>query len=138
MRVDTLGKREWTFEQNKTFKAMRLEKKSYREIANAIGKSRAAVSGRARRMIEVGMIERIAPKPKTKSDPVPVPILEPPTDTAVSMMELSDRMCKWTVSDAPRMFCGAKAFKGSWCEYHAGKVWVPGSLTRKSETQESR
>lgn len=138
--------REWTGPEIKTFRTMYAEKKSYREIARAIGKSRSAISGRARRMMEAGTIDRVhepvvrkskgfvfgeGPQSRIKSDPVPMPEPEPPSDTTVSMMELSSSMCRWPVSDTPRLFCGAKAFKGSWCEYHAGRVWVQGSLVRK-------
>lgn len=67
---------------------------------------------------------RTLPSPSLPAEPPPVPDMK-----RVSLLELTDQMCKWPVGD-PRdkdfCFCGTEPYNGlPYCGYHARVAYVP-------------
>jgi GcrA cell cycle regulator len=66
--------------------------------------------------------------PKVKPEPILLFLVEPTAETAVSLMDLSHRHCRYPVgvaTGAGQMFCGADKWapKSSFCAWHHRMVW---------------
>lgn len=137
----------WTAERTAKLKELYLARQTYTKIGLALGVSRNSASGRVMRMIAAGDLPKIhapviefsrTPKPKAfifgdgpkareKQPPKPIeppaPVLQP---LRISLLKLSDRQCKFAVSDGPNYeFCGLPVESGSWCKDHHRVVLVP-------------
>lgn len=112
----------------------------YRTIGKVVGRSRSAISGKIKRLIDSGEVSVIHTKAPTrgprgalkapralKVKPEPPPPVAFPEPLRLSMMELGQRQCRFQVLDEPRLFCGrpTSAQNHSWCSEHFRAVFQP-------------
>lgn len=110
---------------------------SYTEIGKALGITKNAAIGKARRLrISKPPAEAVikqrkpTPKPKQKLAPKPPTPLEKETMLTgmkfVSMMDLKDDHCRYPIDkDGETVFCGLPKFKKSFCQEHGAKCYMP-------------
>jgi hypothetical protein len=144
----------WSDADLNTLRRMAASGALAQEIANAVGKTRNAVIGQARRRgVTLRNLPgwengRVAPPPKPyvrksrsgkerkpskprppkiQSEPPPEPVWEP-RPGAVTIFEATPGQCRWIdgpVNHRYTEFCGARVLFGtSWCAEHASRVFA--------------
>jgi len=132
----------WSHEEDETFKAMWLEGKSAAQISRVLpGRTRNAVLGRVFRLglpqrvssIGAARAPRVAPAPRIVAPkPVALPADEEqdpgPMDPPLTTLTVRDHHCKWPY-DAARSdyhYCGQPPKDDHpFCPYHCGKAYQP-------------
>ncbi len=75
------------------------------------------------------------PAPRRLPAPVPIEDIVVPISLNVSLMALSDQMCKWPIGDPSTEdfhFCGHRNFNGlPYCEYHCRLAYQPANDRRR-------
>ncbi len=76
-----------------------------------------------------GIKPRMATPPRPRPAPVPIENLVVPVSLKVSLMQLTDQMCKWPIGDPTDpafSFCGHRNFNSlPYCEYHSRIAFQP-------------
>lgn len=110
---------------------------SYTEIGKALGITKNAAIGKARRLRiskppAEAVIKQRKPTPKPKQKPAPKPPTPLEKETMltgmkfVSMMDLKDDHCRYPIDkDGETVFCGLPKFKKSFCQEHGAKCYMP-------------
>lgn len=110
---------------------------SYTEIGKALGITKNAAIGKARRLRiskrpSESVIKQRKPTPKPKQKPapkLPTPLEKETMLTGmkfVSMMDLKDNHCRYPIDkDGKTVFCGLPKFKKSFCQEHGAKCYMP-------------
>lgn len=140
----------WTDERIEKLKQLWADGLSASQIARTLGEvTRNAVIGKVHRLGLAGRATthraerpraavpaRIAP-PRVapiKAEPVAEEPLEPMPENAVSVLDLSNAVCKWPIgdpADSAFRFCGRKSKPGSpYCEAHARMAYQPAQTRR--------
>lgn len=136
----------WTQEKRDRVIALYLEGHTYRQIAQIFGVSESSISGVMGRMrlasegkeIKAARVKKAIPKrekrvrrsygwqstgPRNTKVKIPSTAYPAPDSIGVSMTDLRAFQCRWPINDAKpgeeHLFCGAKAFTGSYCPHHA-------------------
>ena len=75
-----------------------------------------------------------SPAPRRLPSPVPIEDIPVPMPLNVSLMELTDQMCKWPIGDPGAdgfAFCGHKNWNSlPYCEYHSRVAFQPADRRR--------
>jgi GcrA cell cycle regulator len=107
--------------------------KSASEIARMLGGlTRNAVIGKAHRL-------GLAGKPVAVERPKPAPVAPAPQPRSggATILNLTDRMCKWPIGDPKQAgfhFCGRSANPGlPYCQEHAALAYQPASKKREED-----
>jgi len=110
---------------------------SYTEIGKALGITKNAAIGKARRLRiskppAEAVIKQRKPTPKPKQKPAPQPPTPLEKETMltgmkfVSMMDLKDDHCRYPIDkDGETVFCGLPKFNKSFCQEHGAKCYMP-------------
>jgi GcrA cell cycle regulator len=110
---------------------------SYTEIGKALGITKNAAIGKARRLRiskppAEAVIKQRKPTPKPKEKPAPKQPTPPEKGTMlagmkfVNMMDLKDDHCRYPIDkDGETVFCGLPKFKKSFCQEHGAKCYMP-------------
>jgi GcrA cell cycle regulator len=81
------------------------------------------------------------PAPRRAPAPVPIEDIVVPISLNVSLLSLSDQMCKWPVGDPTHSdfhFCGHRNFNSlPYCEYHARLAYQPVNDRRRDRREGS-
>ena len=120
----------WTDERVEMLKKLWAEGKSASQIANHLGGvSRNAVIGKAHRLGLSGRPSPIKARKAVRKEPEKAAVPEEkPSPTGASILQLTERMCKWPIGDPadPNFaFCGRKAECGPYCAEHAKIAFQP-------------
>ena len=113
----------WTDERVDVLKQLWDEGKTASQIASVLGITRNAVIGKAHR---IGVSRRPSPIKRRKP--------------GVTILELTDRMCKWPIGD-PRdndfRFCGKQSANGlPYCQDHCLQAYQQPSSRRRDRSDE--
>jgi hypothetical protein len=134
---------DWSDAEKATLRRLWDDSNTARQISKAMGRSRAAVCGMARRL-KLSSRQPHQFRPKVKPAPPRAPIhskLSNKPETVavvpsqglqrgaaweamagappVSLLNLEPGMCKWPIGDEkPFMFCGHPAVAGAYCQHH--------------------
>ncbi|MBV6632682.1 MAG: global cell cycle regulator GcrA-like protein [Alphaproteobacteria bacterium] len=114
----------WTDERVDVLRQLWDEGKTASQIASVLGITRNAVIGKAHR---IGVSRRPSPIKRRKP--------------GATILELTDRMCKWPIGD-PRdpdfRFCGKQTSNGlPYCETHCQQAYQQPSSRRRAQAEQS-
>ena len=99
-----------------------------------------ALRGSKKLPLELPKVSKTPPKrrlmfPKAQKAPRPIKIAIPEPSPVGDV----PGGCRWIHGGAlDRLFCGAPATHGSWCEHHAKRVWAPQARTEFKPALKSR
>jgi len=79
------------------------------------------------------------PAPRRLPAPVPIEDIVVPISLNISLMALTDQMCKWPIGDPGAEgfhFCGHRNFQGlPYCEYHSRVAYQPADRRRDRRSE---
>ena len=82
-----------------------------------------------------------APAPRRAPAPAPIEDLVVPISLKVSLLKLTDQMCKWPIGDPGAEdfhFCGHRNFNSlPYCEYHSRLAYQPATDRRRDRRREA-
>jgi hypothetical protein len=101
------------------------EGQSVNVIADFLGRSRSAVTGRVKRLAKVGKITpRKSPLPESYIQAKRKP--EPIAEVGITLLELTNNTCRFPITDALDRFCGEKTGGKTYCAECRKKVYSRG------------
>lgn len=136
----------WTDHKRDLVLALYLDGYTHKQIGKIFGVSESSISGLMNRMRQASEGKEVkAPQvgkkvspireqrvrsygwqsggPRLKKVKIPSTAYPAPDSIGVSMTDLRAFQCRWPINDAKpgeeHLFCGAKAFTGSYCPHHA-------------------
>ncbi|WP_421725261.1 GcrA family cell cycle regulator [Bauldia sp.] len=105
-------------------------------------KARSATTSRSPRSFVAGntaLKVHASPAPRRAPAPAPIEDLVVPISLNVSLLSLTDQMCKWPIGDPGTEgfhFCGHRNFNDlPYCEYHARLAYQPATERRRDRRE---
>jgi len=135
-----MGKTTWSDDRVELLKELWASGKTAAQIATELGDNltRNAVIGKAHRL---GLSGRVTPAPKKIDKPLPVEVndVQPAKDGGVSLLELTEKTCRYPYGDPKQAgfhFCGCETLPGlPYCAEHAAIAYQ--TNTRKLSISET-